>query len=668
MALKIHLLGPPRLERGERTLVLNLRKGLALIAYLAIGGSAHSRDSIATLLWPECDAATGRARLRRTIHEINRVAAFDLVEAQGDLLRLATTGVWIDAIVFADYAAGDAREDLAAAAEIHAADFLSGFGLHDSAEFDSWLGLQRETLRQTLVRTLERLCELHAAMGDLDRAIAVALRQLGLDPLQESVHRRLMQLYARAGQPAGALRQYDACVRVLEEELGIGPTAETDALYRSLATVSSQSTVPDETDVQTGAETPEIRYVRSGGGFVAYQVYGDGPIDVLLIPGFVSHLDWAWREPGLVAFLRRLGQSARVVLFDRRGVGLSDRTGSPPTPENTMEDARAVLDAAHMKRVVLFGCSEGGPTAALLAASSPERVRALVLYATMAKGSWSADYPYLPRPEVYEKFISLLTTEWGRPVSIETLAPSRQNDPAFRQWWAALLRFGSSPAAVRVVLEALRDSDVRPVLPTLRLPTLVMHRDEQFVRIGAGRSMAALIPGARFVELGGSDHLWWVGDCDELMQEVERFLTELQRPDPVVVPRVLRVVLLLAVPPAFRDRVGQCVIENAGQIETVASGESLLFITVFEAATAALRCALAIRGYAAGEFRAALHVGEVGSAQERRLDAEPFATARNLLNLSSPGEVLVSPAFHLLAPSPFVFEVGAKSNARRLLA
>lgn len=646
--------------------MLNLRKGLALIAFLARANAMHGRDSIATLLWPDCDTATGRGRLRRTMHEINRIAGCELVVAQGDTLRLADADIRIDVAEFIDRAAGNTRDDLICAADSYASDFLAGFGLHDSAEFDSWLGLQRETLRQLLVRTLERLGEVHAASGELDRAIAVALRQLALDPLQESVHRRLMQLYARAGQTSGALRQYDACVRVLEDELGIVPSAETQALYRTLATSRDKRHAQGTAVAPSGSDVPEIRYVRSGGGFVAYQVYGEGPHELLMIPGFVSHLDWAWREPGLVRFLRRLGQSSRVALFDRRGVGLSDRTGSPPTPENTMEDARAVLDAADMKRVVLFGCSEGGPTAALLAASSPERVRALILYATMAKGSWTPDYPHLPRPEVYEKFITLLTTEWGRPVSIETLAPSKQNDPAFREWWAALLRFGSSPAAVRVVLEALRDADVRPVLPSLRVPTLVMHRNERFVRIGAGRAMAAMIPGARFVELPGNDHLWWVGDYDGLMREVEQFLAHLQQRKPAIEPRVLRIALCIAVPPTLSERAVQIVAENGGRIVHTEVVRTQLITSVFEAPTAALISALALQQLDNREVSAAVHLAEVALSDAGNVGVEPFATARSLLANAGCGDVLASATFCMLAPTEFAFEALPDRDCRRL--
>jgi pimeloyl-ACP methyl ester carboxylesterase len=268
----------------------------------------------------------------------------------------------------------------------------------------------------------------------------------------------------------------------------------------------------------------EVRYAKSAGVNIAYQVTGGGPLDLVLVAGFVSHLEVDWEEPRSAHFLDRLGSFARLIRFDKRGTGLSDRPGGLPDLETRMDDVRAVMDAAGSERAALFGYSEGGPMCALFAATYPERTTALVLYGSYAKRvDPDDDYPWAPTRENRLAESARIEQEWGAESDISTIAPSA--DVALTAWWSARARASASPGAARDLILMNASIDVRPILPTIRVPTLVLHRvGDADARVDEGRYIAGRIRGARFVELAGGDHLPWV-DPDQIVDEVEEFLT-----------------------------------------------------------------------------------------------------------------------------------------------
>src|SRR5918911_835754 len=296
--------------------------------------------------------------------------------------------------------------------------------------------------------------------------------------------------------------------------------------------------------------TPETHYAKSGDLHLAYQVVGDGPFDLLHIPGFVSNVEGMWDEPLLARFLRRLASFSRLILFDKRGTGLSDRVPVDrlPTLEERMDDLRAVLDAAGSEQAALLSHSEGGNLAVLYAATYPERTRALVTTGMFAARVWSPDYPWAPTPEERERAIEAVERDWGAPEPLVDLAPSRAHDRAFMERFAAYSRRSASPGAAAALMRMNTYIDVRGVLPTITVPTLVVHRSgDRDAHVEEGRWIASQIPGARFLELPGQDHLPWTEDSDALLDEVEEFLTGTRRvrePD-----RVLATVL-------FTDLVG----------------------------------------------------------------------------------------------------------------
>jgi class 3 adenylate cyclase len=270
----------------------------------------------------------------------------------------------------------------------------------------------------------------------------------------------------------------------------------------------------------------ETRYARSGDLYIAYQVAGDGATDIVYVPTWISQLEVLGEEPGIHDFMTRMTSFARLISFDRRGSGLSDPMVGAPTLEEQMDDVLAVMDAAGSERAALVASLEGGPMAIMFAASHPERVSALILYATFARTSWAPDYDWAPREEWRRERVDAMLEQWGKGMLALGLAPSRAGDPEFLKWAGKLERHSGSPGTIRLIMDLVGKMDVRDVLPSIRVPTLVMHRrDDAFLQIEHSHYLAEHIPGARFVELEGGDNLFSVGGSDEVLGEIEEFLT-----------------------------------------------------------------------------------------------------------------------------------------------
>src|SRR2546425_3424043 len=275
----------------------------------------------------------------------------------------------------------------------------------------------------------------------------------------------------------------------------------------------SQSSKPTPGAGTTGDLKPETRYAKSGDINIAYQVLGSGPIDLIYVPGWVTHLEYGWEEPSLARFYTKLASFSRLILFDKRGTGLSDQSTHLPTLEQRMDDVRAVMQAVESERAVVFGMSEGGNMAMLFAATYPERTIALITFGAFAKRIYDADYPWAPTPEERQKLYDAIEEEWGGPIGIVDLAPSRADDERFRHWWASYQRRSASPRAALNLARLNTSIDVRHVLPAIRVPTLVLHRTgDRDSNIEEGRYIASHIPGAKFIELPGEDHILFVSD------------------------------------------------------------------------------------------------------------------------------------------------------------
>jgi pimeloyl-ACP methyl ester carboxylesterase/DNA-binding winged helix-turn-helix (wHTH) protein len=409
---------------------------------------------------------------------------------------------------------------------------------------------------------------------------------------------------------------------------------------------------------------PETMYARSGDVNIAYQVIGDAPIDLVFVMGWVSHLEYFWREPTFARFLLRLASFARLILFDKRGTGLSDRVplNELPTLEQRMDDVRAVMDAVGSERAALCGVSEGGPMCSLFAATYPEKTLALVMIGTYAKRIRDDEYPWAPTTEQRQHFFDEMREQWGGPVGLEERAPSVAGDPEFRDWWATYLRMGASPGAALALTQMNAEIDVRQVLPSVHVPTLVIHRSEdRCLKVEEGRYVAERIPGAKYVELPGQDHLPFVGDQDAILDEVEEFLTGVRHtlePD-TVLATVLFTQIVDSKEHAKRlgnerwytllDRLREQVrkeIEWFRGREIDMVGDRPL--AIFDGPARAIRCALAISEYASRlgvMMRAGLHTGEcelVGESGDVRVSGVAPLVGAQVANAAAPGEVLVS--------------------------
>jgi len=374
---------------------------------------------------------------------------------------------------------------------------------------------------------------------------------------------------------------------------------------------------------------PQTAYARSGDVGIAYQVFGEGEMDLVLAFPFLSHLDLMWENPAMAHFLRRLGSFARVLVFDRRGVGLSDPAAGAPTLEERMDDVRAVMDAADSERAALLGMSEGATMCMLFAATYPERTSALVLWGAMARSTAAPDYPWAPQKEAVEEAQKeLVAPLWGQGATIEIFSPSMAANPQAREFQARFERQAASPMRVQQLLQMFLDTDVRGALPLIQAPTLVLHRrQDRAVHYRAARWLAEQIEGSRYAELEGEDHFPWVGDSEAALAAIEEFLTGVR---PAAAPeRVLATVLFTDIVDSTRlagelgDRRWRELLEQHQQLtreqlrrfegrEIKTTGDG--FLATFDGPTRAAECARAIADEmpALGiEVRAGLHTGEV---------------------------------------------------------
>jgi pimeloyl-ACP methyl ester carboxylesterase/class 3 adenylate cyclase len=429
----------------------------------------------------------------------------------------------------------------------------------------------------------------------------------------------------------------------------INPTLQQD---NELGTKILQSHQPGETQTAriTADARPKTKYARSGDINIAYQVIGDGPVDLVYVPGWVSHLEYGWEEPLLARFYRRLASISRLILFDKRGTGLSDQMTDIPTLEQRMDDVRAVMEAAGSERAIVFGMSEGGNMALLFAATYPERTLALVTFGVFAKRVWSPDYPWAPTPKERQKFYDAIEHDWGEPLGIEDLAPSMAHDEQFREWWATYQRRSASPRAALALARMNTSIDVRHVLPAIRVPTLVMHRTgDMDSKVEEGRYVASRIPGAKYVEQPGRDHLLFVGDQDAVLNEVEEFIRDVEHVQDT--DTVLATVLFTEIA-AQEGQQRRELLEHLrtlarreaewfkGQVSNIEEG----FLAIFDGPVRAIRSACAIDNAARKlniEIRTGLHTG-LCEVTGTKISGVAVKTCAQVAAQASTGEILAS--------------------------
>ena len=524
-ALELRVFGVPVAVVVGRETRLPLKRAIALVAYLGFNTGPVPRAHLAAMLWPDADEAQGRTRLRRLVYTIEHAVGGKVLSADHDGLAFAAQAVEIDALRFAQFARravatavfdDDTVTEARQWVERARRPLMQGIAF-GSDTFDDWLTATALEHEHLLTRLLERLIDALGGRGEFASALDLAEVLVSLDVYREPSYVLLMHLHALQGHSAGVEAAFVRCAEVLRAEFGIKPGPITERAYlqmtEDLKRLSSHA-----------LERSSVRFAEGGQGAIAYTVLGAGERTLVISPGFVCHIEIALEHPTFRAFVEALADRFRVILFDRRGVGLSERLRATSTPAATAADIAAILDHAGVSRAWLFGSSEGGMSAMRLAVDRPDRVHGLCLFGSLARGSAASDYPWALPASAYDEWLRRLIAGWGGPVGIETFAPSQQHDPALRAWWARLLRHGASPGGIETILSGLRDADLRADLGRIGVPTLVMHRrGDHAVRFEAGEHLARHIPGAVWHPLDGVDHFWWCGDSAPIIEAILKF-------------------------------------------------------------------------------------------------------------------------------------------------
>ena len=426
------------------------------------------------MLWPGKPPADGANNLYRALHDLRSVVGEETITLRQSIVEMRDAVVDVD--VFEAETRSPDSERVARALDLYTADLLP-------EDYDLELVTRkREQLRRTFVDASLRV----AAARTLDdgRTLDILRRVTAIDPSSDEVAARIAERVRTFDRPA------------------------------------SRST--------PSLPIPKTRYTKSGDLNIAYQVVGDNGPDLVFVMGWVSHVEYFWTHPRVAHFFQRLAGFSRLILFDKRGTGLSDRVTTMPNLGQRMDDVRAVMVAADSSEAIIMGVSEGGPMSALFAATFPERTKGLVIYGGYARRTWAPDYPWAGKPEARERFYRDIEQNWGGVVDLQTIAPSEMSDPSFCEWWASYLRMSASPGAAVALAKMNTDIDIRDDLASIRAPTLVLHRSGDLdMNIEEGRYLAHRIPHARFVELPGIDHLPFAGDQESVLREVEEFVRSL---------------------------------------------------------------------------------------------------------------------------------------------
>ncbi len=684
MRSRVRLCGALALEIDGRDALAAVPAGQArsLLAYLLTRPERRAeRGALLDVVWPGGAPKDPQADLRVILTRLRRALAPATLEGRQQLRLNLPAPVWVDlevarrAIETARAAARDAAwrsalEQARAALELLRPGFLAG-------QEGAWAQDERRAHEELELEALEWIARSGLALGGAEPAGAQrAARDLvARSPFRETGHRLLMEALAATGNVAEALHVYDDLRVLLREELGVAPAAEVQALHRRL--LLGEPALPAARPVvRAGSTAPPTRYARNGEISLAYQVLGDGATTLLLVTGWVLPMEAIWEDPAYVRFVERLARSFRVVLWDKRGTGLSDRVAVDrlPTLEERMDDIGAVLDAAGAERAAIAGMSEGAVLAALFGAAHPERASALVLYGGWGCTVGDEGYRTMPDRAEFEGFAAGVQGSWDDMGPFLALwAPTHKHDPAVRDWWTRALHRGASPASAVAWLRMLADFDIRAVVGAIHAPTLVLHRaGDRLIAVENGRWLADRIPGAEYVELAGDDHLWWLGDQDALLDEVERFLVgaaPVREPD-----RVLATVLFTDIVDSTRraaelgDRRWRDVVARheaivrdrlarfrGHEVKTLGDG----FLSRFDGPARAIQCAAAIRDAVLPlglELRAGLHTGEVELVGDD-VHGIAVAIAARVAATAGPGEVLVSRTVRdLVAGSGIEFE------------
>jgi DNA-binding SARP family transcriptional activator/pimeloyl-ACP methyl ester carboxylesterase len=670
VGMRAHLTERVRVEVGDTLLDearLPGQQGRLAFAYLLVEHRRPiPRDELADLLWSgepptswEKGLAVVISKLRTALGSVG-LGEGVLTHSFGCYQLNLPADVWIDveeaarAVELADEAL--ARDDATAAhtsasvaAAIARRVFLPG------AE-GIWVEAKRAEQVVMLRRALHCMSNAALALGDVRGATAAASEAVALEPYREQGYVQLMSAQAAGGNRAEALHTYERCRTLLVEELGVNPSPQTEAAYVAVLGDVSDSPTHSARARERAAmiADPVIRYARDGDVYIAYHTFGADSPDLLAFSSGMLPIDSVNDQPALARFYGRLASFRRLIRFDLRGVGLSDSVApsSPPSLEQWMHDALAVMDTVGSLRAGVFAPRDASLPAILLAATHPDRVSSLVIVNGTARIPEAEDYPEGVPQRLLDRFLDLNFEPDALDRHYDALgffAPSVARDDDFRAWWNRAGNQGAGPATARLLDRVRFQADVRAALPLIRVPTLVMHRrDDAALPIEHGRYVAAHIPNAKFVELPGADDLYWVGDTDRMLDEIEEFLTGVRRESDA--DRVLATVLFSEVvgshaKAADLERHNEAATRELERFRgRKIEGPTDRVLATFDGPARAVFCAQAIRNAASElglDVRAGLHIGEV-DARGKDAGGMTFQMAAEIAGLAKPRQVLVS--------------------------
>jgi DNA-binding SARP family transcriptional activator/pimeloyl-ACP methyl ester carboxylesterase len=691
--MDFRLLGPLAVFDGPAPLPIAAGKQRALLAVLLLHANRTvGREQLVDALWGEEVPESAQKMVQIHVSQLRKALpeARLLTRAPGYLLEVGDDEIDLArferSVARARRALSDGQAEQARALLGEALGLWRGRALAEFSEpFARHEGARLEELR---VAALEWRIESDLALGHHRDVVSELEALIVQHPLREQLRSQHMHALYRSGRHAEALASYQAFRRTLADELGMEPSAalrdlerqmlrQDPALDLSEPTRARGMTAPARSngEIADPGHAGDVGHARSGDIRIAYQVVGEGPLDLVLVHGWVCSFQPGWENPKLAGFYRRLGSMGRLILFDKRGTGLSDRVSPDCLPdlETRMDDVRAVMDAVGSERAVVLGISEGGAMSTLFAASHPERTAALVLMGTFARMRRAADYPIgVSQADIDIRLAAIEEDDWALAVTKEWLSragPEILLDPAALRWYTSYVLRGASPGANRAMRLMNAEIDVRHVLSTISVPTLVLYRAGECYREGT-RFMGERIPAAQMVELAGTDHLPWEGDWQAVVDEIQRFLAGLHgdvEPD-----RVLATLLFadVAAPRASsaaerawneqlarHHRLVRAQLARFRGLEVETAGDGLL--ATFDGPARAVRCASAIvasaRDLGAG-VRTGVHTGEI-ERSDSGVRGIAVRIGERIAAAASPGEVLVSSTVRdIVAGSGISFE------------
>ena len=512
----VRMLGPLTLDVAGRTLGprdLGGIKPRQLLEILLLGrGRTVSKDRIADDLWGERLPRSAPAAIETYVSLLRRTVGRQVIGTEPGGYRVRADELAVDLDRFdallqsAAGTVGETRQSaLRAALDLGADDLLA------DEPYAEWAQGPREHHRARRTQAQVDFAECCLHLGELIEAVRAAEDILSAEPTNERAARAAMSGHHRLGDTDAASRVYLRCRTALADVLGVDPSAQTAAVHHGVLRGAAAPVRPPE----------PVRYAGRAGVRIAYQVVGEGPVDLVFVPSFVTNLGATWDDPTYAAFLHRLAGLTRLILFDKRGTGLSDPVLDVPTPQQRTDDIFDVLDAAGSRRALLFGVCGGGSQCIGFAAAHPHRVAGLILFGAAARLIKSADYPLGWTREQHERFLAAFEQAWLTGGHPERRNPCLADNPRYRDWFARYVRLAASPFTARQLAEANARADVRDLLPDVRVPTLVMMRtDDVWLDVENGRYLAAHIPGARLIELPGVDHDPWMGDIEPVLSAV----------------------------------------------------------------------------------------------------------------------------------------------------